>query len=121
MEISAISPDLFVRSRLAVVRRPSQSDVLTTLAVIAPHIDTAGATLEVHEKPAGGLPLKHPFTERRYITTVPGIVFLQSAAFPCDLATIASASFGYSSAASYHRYRPAERWRTLWVRLFWVG
>jgi hypothetical protein len=44
-------------------------------------LDTAGATFEVREKPAGVLPLKHIFTERRSIITVlPGIVFLQFAA-----------------------------------------
>jgi AAHS family 4-hydroxybenzoate transporter-like MFS transporter len=57
-------------ARFAVLRKRSQSGVLATLAAIAPHIDIAGATLEVGEQPAGGLPLKHLFSERRHFKTV---------------------------------------------------
>jgi AAHS family 4-hydroxybenzoate transporter-like MFS transporter len=57
-------------ARFAVVRRRSQRAVLATLAAIAPHADTAGATLEVGEQAASGLPVKQLFTERRCFTTL---------------------------------------------------
>jgi MFS transporter, AAHS family, 4-hydroxybenzoate transporter len=57
-------------AQFAAVRRRSQSGVLATLAAIAPHADTRGATLEVREQSASGLPLKHLFIERRYLMTL---------------------------------------------------
>jgi MFS transporter, AAHS family, 4-hydroxybenzoate transporter len=57
-------------ARFAVVRRRSPSGIFATLAAIAPHVDTAGATIEVEEQAANGVPLKHLFAERRYVTTV---------------------------------------------------